>query len=389
MYLEGFVQAGSILSSKGLGIPYGHPNTRNLGMGSIAIAVLGPASIPRLNPACLYTCEVTQFSVQYFYERNRYNDDTGEVITDYSNFDGFSFIVPLGHGFGVSTGMSPLTRLDYKLAFQNTLDGESYTKSVEGLGGLNDFSFSMYWAPIQQLSIGLTGRFIFGNIKETWRVDYDGSNFISTNDVFTTKNNGFSWTGGLILRPINNVVLGCVYSPNISISNTTETTYTYLPKDTLISYDGSLLYPSIWGIGFSYHVGKYSLIGIEYLNQNWSEMKINDEIVPDARNIGRFSFGTEIQLSRTMTDAYLKRISYRLGFSLQPYYVKDPEGNNIYESWMTIGLGLPLIRNMAQIDLALGYGTRGNSETNGFKENLFMVSLGITGGERWFIRRYK
>ncbi len=86
--------------------------------------------------------------------------------------------------------------------------------------------------------------------------------------------------------------------------------------------------------------------------------------------------------------AYTKRIAYRLGFSYQPYFSLDPDGKTITEKWITMGIGFPISRSASQIDIAFAFGKRGSIKTNGLSENLFRLSLSITGGEKWFIRHY-
>jgi len=376
---------GSILSSKGLGMPFNHPHTRSMGMSGLSIALSDPFTMSRINPAGLFNVQNTRLSVQYFYQKNNYEDRTGKASSDYANLDGFSFVIPFGDGFTASAGLAPLTRMDYDIGFPDTLAGKAYNKSVEGEGGLNTFSFSLCYSPISNLSIGISGHYLFGKLTELWTVDYDDPAFAPSINKFLVKHWGFGFTAGLIFKPITPISVGAVFTPKIDLDNEMITTYTYKSDTTSL---GLISYPSSWGVGTIFHLGDKAFIGIDYTTQNWSALRINDRGLEGTHNTYRISVGGEIQFSRDPTASYLKRIAYRWGFKYQPYFYTDPHRNTIKEHWASVGLGLPLFMNVAQVDIAVSYGRRGTIDANGLSENLFQLSLSITGGEKWFIRRY-
>ena len=379
---------GTILSSKGAGTPYYFPNTRNMGIGNLGIAQCDSLTISRINPAGLYTIKTTRLSIQYFYENNRYKDnENGSATSNYSNLYGFTFVLPLGSGIGFAVGLAPITRMDYKLAFSNTLMGESYTKSIEGQGGLNTFNFSFYWAIRHNFSLGISGNYLFGRLKEEWKVTYEGKGFTSSDDIFSTKNWGYGYTAGIIYRPFKSITLGTVFSPKTDLTNRTDIHYTFF-NDSIKSHTGSFLFPGYWGVGTFCHIKKVGHIGIEFFQQDWPMLHINNKKVDNVQKVQRISIGYESTPSRDYSAPYSKRMAYRLGFFCQPYFSLSPNGKTITEKWITIGFGFPISRSASQIDVALSFGKRGSIKTNGLSENLFRLSFSITGGEKWFIRRY-
>ena len=379
-------QAQTILSSKGVGTPFFFPNSRSFGLGGISIAVTDPLAVSRINPATLYHINSTRLSIQYFYENNKYTDGQESASSEYSNFDGFSFAIPLGSGIGISAGLAPLTRMDFAFDFQETLSGESYTKSVEGKGGLNVFTLSVYSTLRSNLAIGLSGHYIFGMLKEEWTIDYNKMGFIQSDDLFSTENRGFGFTAGLFYRPFRPLSVGAVFSPNVRLNSQTEIYHIYDSAGE--SHEGSISFPASWGFGTTIHIGEVGLIGGEFFQRNWTELTINDKKVQGIRNTQRLSVGCEIQPSKDFSAFFLKRWTYRLGFSYQPYFSRDPDGNDITEYWITMGLRLPFSMNIALIDVAVGFGKRGSIETNKLSEDLFRISVSLTGGEKWFIRQY-
>ncbi len=380
---------GTILSSRGAGTPILSLSTRSLGMGGISIALTDPYTISRINPAGLSAIKTVRLSLQYSYENNRYRDNTEKSATSYSStFDGFHFVVPFGSGVGIAVGLMPLTCMDYELTFQEKLVGETYTKSVKGKGGLNTINLSFFWALRSNLALGFSGNYIYGKLKEEWKVEYDGEGFTPSSDVFSTKNWGYGVTAGLIYRPFESLQLGALFTPQVNLDNRTEIHYSFLEEDSTLRHDGSLTFPTSWGVGSVYRIGHVGLIGVEYYQRDWTVLAINDQKIQDTRKTHRISFGTELFGIRDLSAPYFKQIAYRFGFSYQPYFSLDPDGNTMTELWLTMGLGLPLRRNNSQIDVALSIGKRGSIDTNGLSENLFRISFSITGGEKWFIRRY-
>ena len=116
----------SVLSSVGAGMPVESPGARSMGMGGLSIAVADDRSVETLNPAALHRIHLTHLSIQYVSDQSRYGDASGSAFSAYSNFNGFTFAMPLGRGAGVSAGLAPWTRMDFRLVFDHTLDGESY-----------------------------------------------------------------------------------------------------------------------------------------------------------------------------------------------------------------------------------------------------------------------
>ena len=380
------INAGSILSSKGVGLPFFHPNTRSMGMGGLSIAMPDPFAISRVNPAALYMNQTTLLSLQYYFENNDYRDINGRASSSYSNFDGFTFAIPFGSGLNAAFGLTPFSLMDYHLNYPNSIENESYTKSVEGSGGLNTFSFSLCWALRSNLSLGLTGHYYFGKFKERWDVEYDDPGFLSSKDEFSTKNWGLGFTTGFIFRPVTALTIGAIYTPEVNLDNQTTISYVYLTEDK--PDQGSILLPASWGIGTTFHITRSLLLGVEYYEQNWSRLTINDSPIQGIRDINRLSVGGEIMPNRNPEASFFRRLAFRLGYTIQPYLSLDPMQNSITEQWVTMGIGIPLYMNAAQIDVAVSYGTRGSLDSNNLQENMFQISLSLTGGEKWFIRRY-
>ena len=386
--LPWIANAGTILSSMGMGAPAFSPSVRSIGMGGLSIAYAHPMNLSRTNPAAIAMIDRSMISAQYLYENNQYKDNDGSALSQFSNFEGFNFAIPLGSGFGFGFGLSPVTRVDYHLAFDQELADSPYTKAIEATGGLSSFDFTLYGSIGRFLSLGFTGRYIFGQHREIWSVTYEDSDFEPTMDKFSTQNGGFGFTAGLLVKPFSRLSIGATISPVSNIDMEVETTNSYDEEADPELHESHFKLPTSWGVGLTYQFEGFGAIGAEYEYRDWTSMTIGDNPAEGLNTSGRLGIGCEIQTTTNPLASYFSRMAYRFGLSYQPYFTTDPEGQSIQELWFSIGLGIPLFMNAANIDMAFSYGMRGSLETNGIAENLFRVNLSVTVTEKWFLRRY-
>ena len=382
--------SGSILSTSGIGIPHGFPDARSLGMGGVSIAQLDPFTINRMNPASLNAVRNTKFSLQFLYESNEARDEAAEQTSRYFNFDGFAFYIPLHSRIGVGMGLTPETRADYELTFEGRLDSAEYEKTIRGKGGLNAWNFSLSTQPFRFLRLGLTAAYFFGKTEETWRLDYASTDFASTKDVLTIHAHGFGATAGVSLEPVERIVqIGAVYRPVVHL--TTESDLVMRPgTSTSVSRSakGDMDYPSLWGIGISGRPWKSVNLEFNYSETGWDEFRVNGTVSGGTQKSCRYAFGAEFRADENIYAPYWKRMAFRAGFSTAPVFIRDPYGNRIRETWFSLGIGLPLMEDQSHMDAALQFGRRGSLEPNGLEESLIRLHITLTGGEKWFSRKY-
>ncbi len=377
-------RGGSVFSSRGLGQPSLFPDARSMGMGGVCIAGSGPLSISRINPAGLSRLTSTTLSLHYFFESNRYSDETASNTSIYSNFDGFHFVLPFAHGVGFSAGLAPLTRMDYYLSFRESLSGEPYTKSVEGSGGLNTFTFSLFWAIRPWIAIGFSGHYVFGKIVEEWTVDYDDDAFYRAYDMFSTKNWGYGFTGGILVRPVSSLEIGAVYSPDYQIDNRTDVYQSFATKS--VRSQGSIRFPGSWGVGSSWKASKILLLAADFQYYEWQRLKINGISPSSMQNSFRAAAGAEFFSLRLPEVPYIQRMAYRVGFAYLPYCCLDAMGKTIGEYWLALGFGFPLVSD-TMLDLAFQMARRGSVEAHHLEDTLFRIEVSITGAEKWYGRQ--
>lgn len=378
--------ADSILSSRGVGFYARFGNVRAMGMGGVSIGISSPIRVCTVNPASVYSITNTRIALQLYSDYNTVKDQYASATSMYTNFDGFSLAVPLGSGTGFMVAMNPLTRMNFLLQSNEELAGESYLKSVDGSGGLNQFSLSFYWAVRKWIALGVTTSYNFGMLKETWKVDYANSNIATTRDVYYYKHRGVGLKLGTMLHPAPGLELGVVYSPACKLKTRSDL-YTIFSTD-FSRTTGKLTFPSEWGVGVSYKLSPDLLVGADYHAHNWSELAFDGKRLDRIQDTKRISAGLEFFNRTNFDEPFWKRIAYRIGFRTEPFAYTDLEGNSIQERWITVGIGVPTFLDISHIDLSFAIGKRGNLADNGLSETMFRVGASITGGEKWFTRRY-
>ncbi|MBN1781737.1 hypothetical protein JW948_11465 [bacterium] len=387
------LHAGSILSSGGIGLPMGLSNARSMGMAGTAIALADPYDIPRINPAGLGYIDLSRFTIQYVYESNKSEDGLNSARTPYSNFDGFMFAIPVAGRAGISLGLIPYSRMDFKTGIPGQVNTEPFDQVITGSGGINALNLSGAFRVKNRLSLGITGRFYFGKIEHDWMIDFPESDLFTTKNTYATRIYGTGLLAGVQYR-FDKVMLGAVFTPEIRLDTRTTRDYKSMDDATSLTYlhlrdtlEGSITLPASFGFGAGWQASKNIRVGLDAATTLWNDMKINREPAPRSRNTTRWSAGLEYISTSNPYASIWSRSAYRTGFSYEPFYLTDARSNVIHQWWISLGMGLPVWNNTSRANIAFAYGRRGDLESNGLSENLYRIVLSLDAGEKWFERR--
>jgi len=387
------IQAGSVLSSKGLGTPVGLASGRSMGMGGVAIAVPNAFDLPRINPAGLYQIQLARFAIQYSYESNHYTSDEESAHSPHSNFDGFNFGFPIASRGALAFNLVPYTHINYKTSFPSSIDEQSYIQVLNGTGGVNTLNLSGSYRLFQKMAIGITGHFYFGRLEKNWIIDFSNSGTYTTKDTYATKVSGSGLTLGLQVNPVSGLTTGVIWTPEVTLDSKTYLDYKSMDDDAEITYihyrdtlNGNIKLPATLGFGLGWRLKKW-LIGSDVVYTDWKTMKVNGEPSGRTQSTVKLAVGCEYTPSANPYASLFNKSAYRLGFSYSPYYIKDNSGDSISEWRLTAGFGIPIWNNTSRANFAFSYGQRGDLETNGLSEKLFRITLSLDAGEKWFVRR--
>lgn len=424
-----FAQNNSPYSRYGLGNMVPNTNIINRGMGGISAAYADQLSINFNNPASyssFYTL-MEERSKKMAYGRvlldvgmNIENRTLREPNTpqSFTSSDAyFSYLhvgIPLNKKWGLSFGISPLTRIGYKINKSELLHDpitdlgiDSALTQYSGNGGTFIPRIGTGFA-IKNFSIGVNMGYLFGKKESSSQ-----RSILNDSILYTAGKNTMSASFGDIyfnagaqykfkLTGTSSLSLGVtgnlqhdinatqdVYKESYATGATTADTI-YRQQDV----KGAITFPASYTAGVVYErqVGTTGIftLGTDYIQTKWNDFRYFGA-VDSVQDNWQVRVGSQYRPNAKTGSGYFSNVTYRAGFSFGPDYIHI--GNQIPQYGISFGMGLPLANynrlspgQFTMINVALEYEKRGNND-NPLKENLFRLSLGFNFSDLWFSKR--
>lgn len=395
--------AQSPFSTFGIGEKYSNALINNRGMGGIGIGTPQIWFINNQNPALLVYNSLTTFEAGILYEsRNIKGEETDEKTSGGNmNYLVTSFPVKPGK-WTTSVGLMPLTSVNYTLEYDDPIVGGTGNAHVteNGSGGLTQVYWSNGLRLTKNLSVGLTGAYIFSSVLNEY------SNYVTDTLGIPfrveiserTYVRDFSFSAGISYR-LDSIfggdyqfTAGAVYSfaTNLNANRSvtfarTDFLHQIIDSLTLESSHGTIYLPQSMGVGFSIGKGYKWQIGADFTYQDWSEFKsVDAEDEENLEESWRVALGWEITPDVYSVESFFKRMTYRAGLYVEklPYLANNKQ---VKDFGINFGISLPAGRS--SLDLAFSAGKRGNKSENILEESYYKVYFGITLNDQWFIKQ--
>jgi len=436
--LPAFPQDNSPYSRYGLGDMVPSTNVNGRGMGSISAGYNDMLSINFNNPA-------SYGSFQTLKEQTAKKIAKGRAILDIGlNFESrtlrepnstekfsasnalFSHVqvgIPLRPNLGLSFGLRPINRVSYKInrigtgidpdsghpvdtLTLNEGDGGSYLASI-GIG----HKIALNKTKTRSISYGINGGYLFGKQDYSTRISIFDSALAYTSGNFQTKTTygNIYFNGGIqyetFFKQGYRLTLGVHGNWKQQLNGSRDIireTYFFdetsgnIRIDSVLdqkSIHGKVTYPGSYTAGFVFEKFVKAkeagwLIGIDYVQNKWSDYRIYGQTDPAVRDKWEIRAGA--QLTPVPKANYFSNVAYRVGAFFGPDYIHVNKKLPVFGA--SFGMGLP-IRNYNRqneqytlINLAFEFIKRGNND-NVLKENLFRVSAGFSLSDLWFTKR--
>ncbi|HOT88033.1 MAG TPA: hypothetical protein PKZ43_02665 [Bacteroidales bacterium] len=376
----------------------------NLAMGGIGIAFRQPSSVNYSNPA-----SYTVFDTNAFVLETGINSQTVKLSTNnqnqrsnYTSLSHLAFGFPVTKWWGSSIGLLPYSHVGYKISNYETLSEIGKIKYLyEGSGGLNQFYVGNAFQ-LKNLSVGVNAAYIFGYLDRTSTVSSpDSIYYLALRLSNGTRINGFHYNFGLQYeKKINtdwSMQVGLVYSATAKLNAKRDSfAYTFFSsgedyekiKDTIIDAEntkGKINLPYSLGGGIILKKSNILLMGFDYQMQNWNNYSSFGE-KDSLKNSWVTSFGMEYTPIHTNLSSYWKRVHYRVGARYAKTYLQL-RNNQLSESAVSFGFGLPLKRSKTSFNIGFELGQRGTLENNLIKEQFGRIILNVSFNEFWFFKR--
>ena len=388
----------------GLGDIYTNsPNTMLKGMGGVANAMSSNCLLNPNNPASYASIDSLSLLFDAGFYIKTASFSTNKLTENGSNasFDYTSIGLSATQRWKIGLGIMPYANREYNVITEHSNPG-SYNIAFQGEGGLNRVFFANGIKISKNLSVGVTGSYIFGTLVDNTSIYYpDSVSMINGKRSIDMRVSDFKLDYGLLYRiPINKytVTVGLTYSQGSNISAKRDIFIRSMfkgfgnqvesPIDTLKYEENekvSIKIPHGFGAGISVDNGDGLIVAADFNWAGWKDFTMNG-VNDSLQNAWNVAVGASYKPKSTSISKYHKKITYRAGMHFdQTYY--NIYGESINKYGITFGMGLPVPRSLTSFNIAFEVGTMGTIKNNLVKENYFNISVSMSINDRWFVKR--
>lgn len=385
-------------------------NIRNFGMGNIGVATPNGSNAQVQNPALLYFVNRVSFEMAGTGQTKSISNGQESKTTGNGSLSYMALALPVNKAWRTAIGLRPFSTVNYSTSQSGTVSGSPGVPVISGNSGegtVSEAYFSNGVRLTKGLNVGLTGSYIFGGIdKNAFTQLQDSAGMANATEVVLNEHVNYSdllFKSGISYRQALgkkvNATIGGVYGfqtqldqkvkPVLQrrrVSDQLVISETALPD----SANRQVTLPGFWEAGLSFDNANNWVVGAEVSARNWSAY--NGEGAAKLRNSLRVGLGGEYVPDPSSIDSYLKRVSYRAGFS----YAKTPyfdKGEQINDRSVHAGLALPIGSvprppeyNQSFINLGVALGQQGSTQNGLLRERYVRFMIGLTLNSSWFIK---
>ena len=179
-------------------------------------------------------------------------------------------------------------------------------------------------------------------------------------------------------------------------SDATLTRYTSVGDSTEVTAKSPFDLPYTYGGGLAWQHKNTLQVAVDYKFEGWDECRTPHATskpgeltylgaTGDYKNRSRFAAGVQYTPDPSAKN-YLKRVQYRMGGNYSTPYLRVNGQDGPSEMTLSAGLGLPIINNRSVVNLNFQWLHRKPSSVSLITENYFMVNIGLTFNENWFMK---
>ena len=313
-----------------------------------------------------------------------------------------------GNSWGVSFGIRPISRINYKIEKNERLVGiDSISTLYEGSGGLNQVNVGT-GVKIKNFSFGINAGYSFGTKDYSTKVIpiNDTVLYYKSNSQAQSRFGGFFLNLGVqyIIKMKTGILnLGAYGNLQQNLKATKDNideTFAFdgnggtITIDT-VSYNnglsGTVKIPATYGVGFTY-TNNHWLWGIDFETSTWKDYRYYGQKDVVA-NSWMLRGGVQYYPAKenTSSSKYWNFVKYRAGFYYGPDYVKITKSRPSYA--VTAGASFPLTSlqrlrgEYVVLNTGFEFGARGNKQSYSVRENITRINIGISMNARWFQKR--
>lgn len=347
------------------------------------------------NPASYSKLKLTTFAVGATGNSLELESNTAKDDINFSTLDYISVGIPLNK-FGIGFGLKPLSSVGYEI--QNVEDNTA--SLLNGRGGVNSVYLSSGVNIIDNLSLGITASYNFGDIENKNILVQSGIER-SSRELNTTNINGLTLDFGLQhefkIKKRFTVRTSLSYAPesSLNIENNRQLATIIFANDgseIVVDQSNAESTSSEVNFGSKYNAGigigqdRKWFVGLEYTYQdasNFDAINFNNNIDLNFVESNQFKIGGFYIPRFNSPRNYFNRIVYRAGLRYNETG-QNFRGESINEFGTSFGVGLPAGRYFTNINLGFEYWTRGKTANNLIQENYLSFYISLSFNDLWF-----
>ena len=412
-YLPAQTITRSPYSRYGIGDIIDNSIAQSQAMGGLDQAMRYSTWINYNNPASYSAFELTTFqsgvkigSIEQSTSQIKQKVRTGYMTS-------LAFGIPLKRNWAISFGLLPYSSVGYNLSNESTSPiGEQLTYIYKGNGGLNRVYLGTAINPFSSLSdsswlkgfsIGTNLSYLFGNLNYERRVIFTNAStnyYYNTLDVKVYDLNDYYLDYGLQYKTKLSkkwlMIVGATFTPQKNIkgnySGLTQNFYSSndfdYGRDTVNLFDnvsGKTVLPARMGAGLMLSYSDKLALGFDYKTQDWSKYEafgVKDSL----KRSNSFSLGAQYIPNPASGRGFWQHMQYRAGINFVQTNL-EIRGTQLSQQSVNLGAGIPIIKSLSTLNISLQYGTRGKVENNLMKEKFYLINVGLSFNDKWFIKR--
>ncbi len=407
--------SNSSYSRFGLGTLADQSQGFNRGMGGVGIALHQGNRVNMLNPASYASIDSLSFILDAGMSLSAGHMKSGGSSVNVNNcsLDYVNAGLRLRKGLGMSFGFVPYSTIGYNFYRERNVTNDQTTtlpikttSTYVGDGGLHQTYIGLGWNPIGHLSIGMNASFMWGTISHSMaQTFYEGESsstaYSKLNSVHEANLKTYKLDFGVqypIRLTANDwLTVGATVGLGHKIkSDATLTRYTSVGDSTEVTAKSPFDLPYTYGGGLAWQHKNTLQVAVDYKFEGWDECRtphatskpgelIYSGTTGDYKNRSRFAAGVQYTPDPSAKN-YLKRVQYRMGGNYSTPYLRVNGQDGPSEMTLSAGLGLPIINNRSVVNLNFQWLHRKPSSVSLITENYFMVNIGLTFNENWFMK---
>ena len=396
----------------GLGDTYDMSFSNNAAMGGVGYALRSGLHINPMNPASYTTVDSLSFMFDTGMTLKSSNFEEGNYKSNAKNasFDYLAMQFRLHPRLGMAVAYTPYSTVGFNLTRTKAIENSdvSISNNFYGDGNLQQIMAGLGFKILDNLSIGVNAAYLFGKLEyQTVATLSNGGDMsvIYNNLTVASYNVNFGLQYTQKINKDNALTLGLAYTlghdlnatdihgiqvANNSSSTKTGGSYSVVKEERTENGYGI---PHTFGGGLAWQYKKNLTVEADYTLQKWEGVKY-DNRTDRYMNRSKVAFGVEY-LPKEYGKNYLTRIRYRAGAHYSTPYLKTPS-DNPHSAWVdgpkeygvSVGFGLPLnlYQQSSTLSVTGEYVHVSPSAKGLLSENRFMIKLGLTFDERWFMK---